>query len=45
KTIEQVREYVGADTLSFLSIQELIQSIGDERLYSLVSFDGKYFIH
>ncbi|MCH5337065.1 MAG: amidophosphoribosyltransferase [Campylobacter sp.] len=44
KNIEEVREYVGADSLSFLSIDELIDSLGDERAYSLVSFNGDYFI-
>ncbi|MGM9095135.1 amidophosphoribosyltransferase, partial [Campylobacter jejuni] len=44
KNAEEVREYVEADTLSFLSIKELTQSIGDERKYSLISFDGDYFI-
>ena len=44
KNAEEVREYVGADSLSFLSIEELRQSIGGERDYSLISFDGDYFI-
>ncbi|MDX2331351.1 amidophosphoribosyltransferase [Campylobacter hepaticus] len=44
KNIEEVCQYVGADSLSFLSIEELIKSIGDEREYSLISFNGDYFI-
>ena len=44
KSTEEVRAYSGADTLSFLSIEELVQSIGNERAYSLISFDGNYFI-
>ncbi|MBK1973708.1 amidophosphoribosyltransferase [Campylobacter sp. TTU-622] len=44
KNIEEVKEFVGADSLTFLSIDELVSSIGDERFYSLVSFDGDYFI-
>ncbi|EJW4143377.1 amidophosphoribosyltransferase, partial [Campylobacter jejuni] len=44
KSSEEVREYCGADTLSFLSIEELVKSIGTERAYSLISFDGDYFI-
>ncbi|MBN2963988.1 amidophosphoribosyltransferase [Sulfurospirillum sp. T05] len=43
-TEEEVCEYVGADSLSFLSIEALIESIGDKQRYSLVSFDGNYFI-
>ena len=44
KGVEAVREYIGADSLSFLSIEELRQSIGNEREYSMISFDGNYFI-
>ncbi|CAD7288234.1 Amidophosphoribosyltransferase [Campylobacter majalis] len=44
KNIEQVRKYIGADSLEFLSIDELTSAIGNERKYSLVSFDGDYFI-
>ena len=44
KSVEEVREYIGADSLEFLSIDELKESIGNERKYSLVSFDGDYFI-
>jgi len=44
-TEEEVREYVGADSLSFLSIDALVKSIGEDQRYSLVSFDGDYFIH
>lgn len=44
KNAEQVREYIGANSLTFLSIEELKQSIGKEREYSLISFDGNYFI-
>ncbi|AJC94690.1 amidophosphoribosyltransferase [Campylobacter volucris] len=44
KSVEEVREYTGADSLTFLDINELVSSIGDERKYSLISFDGDYFI-
>ncbi|MBM0636468.1 amidophosphoribosyltransferase [Campylobacter sp. VicNov18] len=44
KSAKEVCEYVDADTLSFLNIEELTQSIGDEREYSLLSFNGDYFI-
>jgi amidophosphoribosyltransferase len=44
KSVEQVCEYIGADSLEFLSVDELKDSIGNERHYSLVSFDGDYFI-
>lgn len=44
KTPEEVCEYIGADSLEFLSIEELKSSLGNEQNYSLVSFDGDYFI-
>ena len=44
KSAGQVREYINADSLSFLSIEELKESIGAEREYSLISFNGDYFI-
>lgn len=43
-SVEEVREYIGADSLEFLSIDELVGGIGSERKYSLVSFDGDYFV-
>ncbi|MCK9257648.1 MAG: amidophosphoribosyltransferase [Sulfurospirillaceae bacterium] len=43
-TTEEVCEYIGANSLSFLSIKSLVNSIGDDQKYSLVSFDGNYFI-
>ncbi|RLA75062.1 MAG: amidophosphoribosyltransferase [Epsilonproteobacteria bacterium] len=44
KTKDEVCRYIGADSLSYLSIDELKDAIGRERNYSLVSFDGNYFI-
>ncbi len=43
KSVEEVREYIGADSLGFLSIDGLKASLGDDTNYSLVSFDGNYF--
>ncbi len=40
---EEIREKIGATSLGFLSIDGLTESLGNERNYSLVSFDGKYF--
>lgn len=42
-TPEEIAEYIGADSLGFLSIEGLKKSLGDDREYSLVSFDGNYF--
>ena len=44
KSVERVREFIGADSLEFLGVEGLVESIGNERKYSLVSFDGDYFI-
>jgi amidophosphoribosyltransferase len=44
KIVEGVREYIEADSLAFLSINALKESIGNDMNYSLVSFDGNYFI-
>ena len=43
KTPEEIAKHIGADSLGFLSIKGLTDSLGDERKYSLVSFDGNYF--
>lgn len=43
KTPEEIAEYIGADSLGFLSIDGLKDSLGSDRKYSLVSFDGNYF--
>ncbi len=42
-TPEEIAERMGADSLGFLSIEGLVDSLGTERTYSLVSFDGNYF--
>jgi amidophosphoribosyltransferase len=44
KTVEEIREQIGADSLTFLSMDGLIESLGSGTDYSLVSFDGNYFI-
>jgi len=45
KTKDEIRDYMGADSLTFLSIEALKEAIGYDRNYSLVSFDGNYFIN
>ena len=41
---EEVREYIGADSLEYLSLDNLKDALGHERNYSMVSFDGDYCI-
>ena len=43
KSPEEIAKMIGADSLGFLSIDGLIDSIGRDRNYSLVSFNGEYF--
>lgn len=42
-TVDEIAKMIGATSLGFLSIEGLKESLGNERNYSLVSFDGKYF--
>jgi len=42
-SVEEITQKIGATSLGFLSIEGLKESLGNERTYSLVSFDGKYF--
>lgn len=41
---EEVRKYIEADSLEYLSIEDLVDSINCAEDYSLVSFDGNYFV-
>ena len=43
KTPEEIAEYIHADSVGFLSIDGLVDALGRDRTYSLVSFDGNYF--
>ncbi len=43
KTPEEIAAYIGADSVGFLTIDGLVDALGRERNYSLVSFDGHYF--
>jgi amidophosphoribosyltransferase len=42
-TPNEIAKLIGADSLGFLSIDGLVNSLGKQRKYSLVSFDGNYF--
>jgi len=43
KTPQEIAQTIGATSLGFLSIDGLKESLGNDRNYSLVSFDGNYF--
>ena len=40
---EKIAKKIDAESLGFLSIEGLKKSLGKERNYSMVSFDGDYF--
>ncbi len=40
---KEIADMMSADSLGFLSIEGLKRALGDDRRYSLVSFDGNYF--
>jgi len=42
-TPQEIAKQMGADSLGFLSVEGLKKALGDDRTYSLVSFDGNYF--
>ncbi len=44
KSKDEVCDYIEADSLEYLSIDDLKDALGRERKYSLVSFDGDYFV-
>ncbi|MGM0519970.1 MAG: amidophosphoribosyltransferase [Campylobacterota bacterium] len=41
---QEVCEYIKADSLKYLSIEDLVKAIGNDRNYALESFDGDYFV-
>ncbi|RXK04658.1 amidophosphoribosyltransferase [Halarcobacter bivalviorum] len=43
-TKDEICEYIEADTLEYLSIEDLKESIGNDANYALESFDGDYFV-
>jgi len=44
KTKDEVCEYIEANSLEYLSIDDLKGALGRETNYSMVSFDGDYFV-
>lgn len=42
--IEELREYIGADSLAYLSIDGLLESVGREQQYCKACFDGNYIV-
>lgn len=45
KSVDEVRKFIGADSLAYLTIESLLASCGnDKNSYCLSCFDGKYII-
>ncbi len=42
-SVDEIAKKIGATSLGFLSVEGLKASLGADKNYSLVSFDGKYF--
>lgn len=42
KTVEEIREMIGADTLAFISIPGLVESVGGGSFFCKACFDGDY---
>ena len=41
---EEVRDYIGADTLAFISIEGMMRAVGDDQNYCKACFDGNYVV-
>ncbi len=41
-SIEETKNYIGADTLAYLSIDGLLRSVGNDLSYCMACFDGNY---
>ncbi len=41
---DEVKDYIEADSLEYLSVDDLVNAIGNDRNYALESFDGDYFV-
>ncbi len=41
---DEVCKYIEADTLEYLSVDDLVNAIGNDRNYALESFNGDYFV-
>ena len=41
---DEVCKYIEADTLEYLSVDDLVNAIGSDRNYALESFNGDYFV-
>ncbi|WP_456485924.1 amidophosphoribosyltransferase [Hydrogenimonas sp.] len=43
-TTDEIRDYIGADSLAYLSIDAMMRSVGDDQSYCKACFDGNYIV-
>ncbi len=43
-SVEEIRDYIGADSLAYISIEGLMRAVGDDQNYCKACFDGHYVI-
>ena len=41
-TTEEICDYIGADSLAYISIENLMRAVGNDQNYCKACFDGKY---
>lgn len=42
KTVEEIRDIIGADSLCYLSLEGLLEAVGGKDIYCTACFDGNY---
>lgn len=42
KSVDEIREFIGADSLGYLSLEALLKSVEDRKQYCTACFTGKY---
>ena len=43
-TTEEICDYIGADSLAYISIESLMRAVGNDQNYCKACFDGKYIV-
>ncbi|NPA29369.1 MAG: amidophosphoribosyltransferase [Epsilonproteobacteria bacterium] len=43
-SVEEIRDYIGADSLAYISIDGLMRAVGDDQNYCKACFDGHYVV-
>jgi amidophosphoribosyltransferase len=43
-TTDEIRDYIGADSLAYISIDGLMRAVGNDQSYCKACFDGNYIV-